>query len=83
MRFMTSLIPPTNLRVGLFRLEGPPMTRKGVSGRAWNLYDCCKCFQTKHIREFRRRMVIKGVNSVYKSCEGHQEMGVRAPILRI
>jgi len=33
------------------------MTRKSVSDRACYLYDCCKCFQTKHIREFRRRMV--------------------------
>ena len=83
MRFMTSLIPPTNLRVGLFRLEEPPMTRKSVSDRACYLYDCCKCLQTKHIREFRRRMVIKGANKVCKSCEWQQEMGVRAPILRI
>ena len=84
MRFMTLLTPPRPAFELVFvRLEEPPMTRKSVSERACYLYDCCKCLQTKHIREFRRRMVIKGVNSVCKSCEGHQEMGVRAPILRI
>ena len=83
MSFMTSLIPRPTFELVFVRLEEPPMTRRSVSDRALYLYDCCKCEQTKHVREFRRRMVIKGANRVCKSCEGHQEMGVRAPILRI